>query len=84
MTSIPWYNVIFNYKYIQDFAYIPVNVEDRHEYIECEEGKLTNFYEQSDIVTILLYLPFIDKSTIKDFQIKDDWARHYFGKENIA
>ena len=45
MASIPWYNVLFNYQYTQAFAYIPVDVNNRDEYIMNEDQDDNKFYE---------------------------------------
>ena len=61
-----------------------MDVNNRDEFIVNEDQDDNKYYEQSDIVTILLYMPFINKERLKGFQIEEDWARKYFDKAYIS
>ena len=52
----PWYSVLSNPSYAEDFCYVGAHVEEREMYIKDDDDNDDNNCEQSDIVMILLNL----------------------------
>jgi hypothetical protein len=52
----PWYNILSNPRYAEDFAYIGAHIAKREMYIVDNDDNDDNNCEQSDIVMILLNL----------------------------
>ena len=88
MQGTPWYQVLSNQKYAQQFFYIGAFVEEREKLIEdgfrsleeeqYEKEQNSYKYEQSDMVMILLNLAYIPDSVIlniKDFE--PGWQRKF-------
>jgi hypothetical protein len=76
----PWYQILSNYKYQDQFQYIGAFIEEREKLIEdgfSDDIKKYKF-EQSDFVMILLNLGYIPDSIIKqvDFS-KYGWSDHF-------
>lgn len=81
MLGTPWYNVLSNDMYKEDFAYIGADVGEREKLIEDgykeeldENGEITEAQirtraEQSDLVIVLLNLAVVPDSVVK--QIKN-------------
>lgn len=77
MLGTPWYNVLSNDDYKEEFAYIGADVSEREKLIEdgykedldqngeITEAQIRNRCEQSDLVIILLNLAVIPDSVVK-------------------
>ena len=61
MQGIPWYNILSNPIYCRDFSYISVDMPDRNDYIVDDDDDEDNDMEQSDMVSILINLPYMNK-----------------------
>merc|ERR1712060_230361 len=59
--GIPWYNMLANLDYCQDFAYISTDNEKRAELIVDDDDNEDNDMEQSDLVALILNLGFIEE-----------------------
>lgn len=55
----PWYNILANNEYTQDFAYVPTNNPKRAELIVDDDLDEGNDCEQSDMVALILNLAFV-------------------------
>ena len=61
MQGIPWYNILSNPIYCRDFSYISVDMPNRNEYIVDDDDDEDNDMEQSDMVSILINLAYMNK-----------------------
>lgn len=75
MVGTPWYSVLSNPSYINDFSFVPSYVTEREKIIndgftEVREGDPAEFTkwkcEQSDLVMVLLQLAYIPDEVIQD------------------
>jgi len=64
--GIHWYNLLSNPRYVQDFAYIPVDTPNRDEMIVDDDDNEDNDCEQSDMVQLILNMAYIEDSLVKD------------------
>jgi hypothetical protein len=64
--GVPWYNLLANSDYCQDFAYIPTNNEKRAELIVDDDDNEGNDCEQSDMTAVILNLAFVKQSVARD------------------
>lgn len=53
--NVPWYNILFQPRYIQAFAYIGPHVKLRNFLINDEDEDDCNNHFQSDFVAVVLY-----------------------------
>ena len=68
----PWYNVLANATYVQDFAFIPTDMPEkqRKELIVDDDDQEGNDLEQSDMVALILNLGFIKENIAKEMVFK--------------
>ena len=64
--GVPWYNMLANNEYCQDFAYIPTDNEKRAELIVDDDDNEDNDCEQSDMVAVILNLAFVKQNVARD------------------
>jgi hypothetical protein len=74
ITGCPWYNILNNPNYAEDFAYIAPHIKDRDFYIEDEDDDDENNGEQSDLVLILLNLGAVPDCVAKEFKLKPNFS----------
>lgn len=70
ITGCPWYSILNNPSYAEDFAYIAPHIVDRDFYIEDCDDDDENNGEQSDLVLILLNLGSIPDQVAKQFKLR--------------
>jgi hypothetical protein len=63
----PWYNLLSNPDYAEDFNYIGAYVEEREKLIKDGDANEGNDCEQSDIVLVLLNLGNIPDVVVQSF-----------------
>jgi len=68
ITGIAWYNILANPRYVREFNYIPIDVEDRDNLIVDGDANEGNDCEQSDMVSILINLAYVNTETAKNFK----------------
>jgi len=66
MLGTPWYSLLANPMYAEDFAYISISEPHRRDLITTDEVDETNEYEQSDLVCLILNLAFVDDNFVKE------------------
>lgn len=84
MVGTPWYSVLSNPKYINDFSFVPSYVTEREKiindgYDEIAEDDPEEFkkwkMEQSDFVMVMLQLAYIPDCVIQDVDFtKAGWS----------
>lgn len=74
ITGCPWYNILNNPNYAEDFAYIAPHVADRDFYIEDCDDDDENNGEQSDLVLILLNLGSIPDFVARQFSMRQNFS----------
>ena len=65
--GIAWYEILANPAYITDFNYITASVEDRNKYIVDGDSDEDNDCEQSDMVSILINLAYLNQDVARTF-----------------
>ena len=72
--NIPWYNILSNPLYADDFSYVPVNTPNRELMVRSRDSNESGC-EQSDMVALMVYLGYI--SHAKDFKCEPGFARKF-------
>lgn len=75
ITGCPWYNILNNPNYAEEFAYIAPHIVDRDFYIEDEDDDDENNGEQSDLVLILLNLGAVPDYVARKFKLKPNFSK---------
>lgn len=75
----PWYALMSNPKYIQDFSYLGPHIKDRNKLIRDSDFDSTNNYQQSDVVTILTNLGAIPDYVARRFHLGKNYAVDFMG-----
>ena len=70
----PWYNILTNPRYAEQFGYISPCVKDRDYYIKDGDDDDDNNGEQSDLVIILLNLGSIPDYVARKFNLNQDYT----------
>lgn len=78
--GIAWYNILANPKYVRDFNYITVSIEDREDYIVDDDSEEGNDCEQCDMVSILINLAYVKQAVASTFEFKAGYS-NTFGEE---
>ena len=73
MYRSPWYTMLSNPEYTEDFAYIGANVEERDKLIKDGDFNEANDHEQSDMVMVLLNLGSVPDSVAEKLDFAPDW-----------
>ena len=66
----PWYNILSNMSYTEDFFYIGAHIDEREKLIKDGDDDVGNDCEQSDIIMILLNLGSIPDEVAQKFDFK--------------
>jgi len=66
----PWYNILTNERYAEQFGYVGPHVKDRDFYIKDIDDDEENNCEQSDLVIILLNLGSIPDDVASKFELE--------------
>lgn len=70
MTGSCWYNILANYDYVREFAYISTNMKNRTQMIVDGDDNEENDCEQSDMVNIILNLALVDDSFVEKIKFE--------------
>ena len=73
----PWYQILSNMQYADDFYYIGAFVEEREKLIKDGDMKEGNDCEQSDIVMILLNLSCVPDEIAQRFDFKAGFQEEF-------
>mmetsp|Transcript_16102 Transcript_16102/g.25008 ORF Transcript_16102/g.25008 Transcript_16102/m.25008 type:complete len:104 (-) Transcript_16102:183-494(-) len=79
----PWYNILSNPTYSDDFFYIGAHIEEREKLIKDADGDAGNNCEQSDIVMLLLNLAAIPDEVAQLFTFEDGFQVDFLKHMNI-
>ena len=60
--NIAFYNILANPVYQNDFNYFSVSLDNREDYIVDDDSDEDNDCEQSDIVSLMLNMAYLDNS----------------------
>lgn len=75
----PWYALMSNPKYVDDFAYLGPHIKDRNNLMRDNDFDSSNNYQQSDVVTILTNLGAIPDYTARKFHLGHNFAVDFMG-----
>lgn len=75
----PWYSLMSNPKYIDDFSYLGPHIKDRNNLIRDHDFDGSNNYQQSDIVLILTNLGAIPDYVARKFHLGQNFAVDFMG-----
>lgn len=78
----PWYALMSNPKYVEDFSYIGPHVRDRNNLIRDHDHDTSNNYQQSDVVTIMTNLGSIPDYTARKFHLGNNFAIDFMAVMN--
>jgi hypothetical protein len=73
----PWYNILSNPQYAEDFNYIGAFVDEREKLIKDGDNAEGNDTEQSDLVVLLLNLAAIPDEVAKNFDFKAGFSKEF-------
>lgn len=77
----PWYSILSNPEYTDNFAYFGAYVLERDKLIRDGDDLDTNNSEQSDIVMVLLHLSYIPDEVAKKFDFQRQFQKSF--KKNM-
>ena len=81
MQGTPWYSILSNPSYADEFFYIGAHIDEREKLIKDEDDGDGNNNEQSDIVIILLNLSAVPDYVAQRFDFKSgfqpDFLQHF-------
>jgi len=77
ISGIAWYNVLANPVYMRDFNYIQVDVPQREDLIVDGDDNEGNDCEQSDMVTILLNLGYVNEDVARNFRFAPGYSSDF-------
>lgn len=75
----PWYTLMSNPKYVEDFAYLGPHIKDRNNLIRDHDFDKSNNYQQSDVVTILTNLGAVPDFVARKFHLGGNFAVDFMG-----
>lgn len=90
ITGTPWYNIVANPSYSEEFAFFNAGIHEREKLIE--DGRAEKFlddgvtmtaesrmhrYEQSDMVHVLLNLAYIPDQVVRKVDFDPGWSRRF-------
>ena len=75
----PWYQILSNMQYADDFYYIGAFVDEREKLIKDGDMEEGNDCEQSDIVMILLNLSCVPDEIAQRFDFKAGFQEEFLG-----
>lgn len=78
----PWYSLMSNPKYVEDFSYLGPHIKDRNSLIRDHDHDTTNNYQQSDVVSILTNLGAIPDFVARKFHLGNNFAVDFMGFMN--
>lgn len=76
----PWYNILSNPNYCDDFQYIGPHVQEREKLIIDQDSDQANSFEQSDVVLLLLNLAYIPDEIAKQFDFSPGFSERFVSK----
>lgn len=75
----PWYSLMSNPKYVENFSYLGPHIKDRNNLIRDHDFDNSNNYQQSDVVTILTNLGAIPDFVARKFNLGGNFAVDFMG-----
>lgn len=72
MKGVHCYDILANPLYLDDFQYFSPSMEDREKYIIDDDDDEDNDSAQSDLVKVILNLPFLTEKQAKAFSFNKD------------
>lgn len=75
----PWYAILCNDFYVNDFAWLGPHVKDRGEYIKDGDDDHSNNHLQSDAVSVLMNLGSIPDFVAQRMTLEDDFNIKFMG-----
>lgn len=77
ISGIAWYNLLANPSYVRGFNYIQVDVPQREDLIVDGDDNEGNDCEQSDMVSILLNLAYVNVEVGKNFKFAPGYSKDF-------
>jgi hypothetical protein len=82
IAGTPWYNILCNSSYVEDFAWLGPHVKDRNLYIKDIDNDPETAHLQSDAVSVLLNLGSIPDFVASQFLLGSEFAVNFMGLMN--
>merc|ERR1719197_268178 len=79
ISGTPWYNLLCNPAYVEEFAWLGPHVKDRNLYIKAIDNDPETSHLQSDAVSVLLNLGSIPDFVASQFLLGDQFAISFLG-----
>ena len=77
ISNLPFYSILANPIYQKDFNYFSVSIDHREDYIIDEDSEEGNDFEQSDIVSILLNMAYLDDKKAKRVKFERGYSVNF-------
>ena len=78
--NIAFYNILANPAYQKDFNYFTVSLDNREDYIVDDDSDEGNDCEQSDIVSILMNMAYLNKNQANKVKFEKGYSVEFGSK----